>query len=34
MKHTDLNNFLTFLKDTTPKGSYPGYEINYAAENI
>lgn len=34
MKHTDLNNFLTFLKDTTPNGSYPGDEINYAAENI
>ena len=34
MKHTDLNNFLTFLKDTTPNCSYPGDEINYAAENI
>ena len=33
-KYTDLNNFLAFLKDTTPNGSYPGDEINYAAENI
>ena len=34
MKYNDLNHFLSFLKDTTPNGSYPGDEINYAAENI
>ena len=34
MRYNDLNHFLNFLKDTTPNGSYPGDEINYAAENI
>lgn len=33
-KYTDLNSFISFLKDTAPNGSYPGDEINYAAENI
>ena len=33
-KYADLNSFISFLKNTSPNGTYPGDEINYVAENI